>query len=127
MNANLPEEGYGKDGVDSDTFGLSNFTTVLSSRASQLLFGIALLAAGQSSAITTTYAGQYVMDGFLNLRMPMWARAVSTRAIAIVPCIAFSAAFPNGLVLNQMINWVNSLLGILLPFALTPLVKVSRS
>jgi len=67
------------------------------------------------------------MDGFLNIRMPMWARAVMTRSIAIVPCIAFSAAFPDGLVLNQLINWVNSLLGILLPFALTPLVKYNLS
>lgn len=120
-------EGYGKPGVDDATFGLSNFTEVLSSRASQLLFGIALLAAGQSSAITTTYAGQYVMDGFLNVRLPMWARALSTRAIAIVPCIALAAAFPDGLALNQMINWVNALLGILLPFALTPLIKYNVS
>ena len=54
------------------------------------------------------------MDGFLNVRLPMWARALSTRAIAIVPCIALAAAFPDGLALNQMINWVNALLGILL-------------
>ena len=88
-------------------------------------WGMALLAAGQSSAITTTYSGQYVMDGFLQIRLPVWSRAVITRLVAITPCVIVSVMFPSGPALNKIVNIVNSSLSVLLPFALTPLVKVS--
>ena len=88
------------------------------------LWGLALLAAGQSSAITTTYSGQYVMDGFLQIRLPVWSRAVITRLVAITPCVIVSVMFPSGPALNEIVNIVNSSLSVLLPFALTPLVKV---
>ena len=90
-------------------------------------WGVALLAAGQSSAITTTFTGQYIMDGFLHLRLPVWKRAVTTRLVAILPCIIVSAAFPSGPALNKMVNIVNSSISVLLPFALTPLVKYNCS
>jgi NRAMP (natural resistance-associated macrophage protein)-like metal ion transporter len=90
-----------------------------------ILWGLALLAAGQSSAITTTFTGQYVMDGFLHIRLPLWARAVVTRATAIVPCVLVAALIPDKL--NMMVNIVNSALAFLLPFAFTPLVKYVAS
>mmetsp|Transcript_19428 Transcript_19428/g.41836 ORF Transcript_19428/g.41836 Transcript_19428/m.41836 type:complete len:652 (-) Transcript_19428:506-2461(-) len=89
------------------------------------LWAVALLAAGQSSAITTTYTGQYVMDGFLQMNLPLRWRAIITRLIAIAPCIIVSVAFPNQL--NQLVNIVNSSLSFLLPFAFTPLVKYNCS
>eukprot|EP00243_Klebsormidium_subtile_P007097 TRINITY_DN30_c0_g1_i8.p2 TRINITY_DN30_c0_g1~~TRINITY_DN30_c0_g1_i8.p2 ORF type:complete len:171 (-),score=10.02 TRINITY_DN30_c0_g1_i8:1403-1915(-) len=55
---------------------------------SRKLFGIALLASGQSSAITGTYAGQYVMQGFLELRFKLWLRNLVTRVVAIMPSLA---------------------------------------
>ena len=85
------------------------------------LWATALLAAGQSSAITTTYTGQAVMEGFLNLDLPMKWRAIVTRLVAIAPCVFVSVLFPNDL--NQMVNIVNASLAFLLPFAFTPLVK----
>ncbi|KAG8643782.1 hypothetical protein MANES_11G066100v8 [Manihot esculenta] len=54
---------------------------------SSKLFAIALLASGQSSTITGTYAGQYVMQGFLNLRLTPWIRNFLTRCLAIVPSL----------------------------------------
>jgi len=90
-----------------------------------ILWGIALLAAGQSSAITTTYAGQFVMDGFLNIRLNVKIRAIVTRLVAILPCVLIAALLPN--YLNQLVNWVNALLAILLPFALLPLIKYNCS
>src|SRR6478735_243725 len=51
------------------------------------LFAVALLASGQSSTLTGTYAGQIVMEGFLNLRVRPWLRRLITRAIAIIPAI----------------------------------------
>ena len=49
------------------------------------LFGIALLCCGVNSTVTATLAGQIVMEGFLDIRLPPWARRLLTRAIAIVP------------------------------------------
>lgn len=106
--------------------GLTDFCTYFKSLpAGCTLWAIALLSAGQSSAITTTYTGQYVMNGYLQLQMPMWLRAVITRVVAILPGIVCAILFPSKL--NQMINFVNALLGLLLPFAFTPLVKFNCS
>ena len=106
--------------------GLTDFCSYFTSlRGGCLLWGIALLAAGQSSAITTTYTGQYIMDGFLELRLPIRVRAVATRLVAITPCVLVSLFFPKGL--NLMINFVNAALGFLLPFALLPLIKYNCS
>ena len=49
------------------------------------LFGIALLCCGLNSTVTATLSGQIVMEGFLDIRLPAWARRLVTRAIAIVP------------------------------------------
>jgi manganese transport protein len=47
------------------------------------IFAVALIAAGQSSTITGTLAGQIVMEGYLNLRIQPWVRRIITRLIAI--------------------------------------------
>ena len=49
------------------------------------LFGVALLCCGINSTVTATLAGQIVMEGFLNIRLPPWLRRLITRGIAIVP------------------------------------------
>ncbi|KAF6140359.1 hypothetical protein GIB67_006212 [Kingdonia uniflora] len=54
-------------------------------RSSSTIYVIALLASGQSSTITDTYSGQYIMQGFLNLKMKMWVRNLTMRCIAIIP------------------------------------------
>ena len=55
--------------------------------SSKYIWAIGLLAAGQSSTMTGTYAGQFVMEGFLNFTLPVWQRVMITRSIAIVPAI----------------------------------------
>ena len=60
--------------------------------AASTLFAIALLASGQNSTITATLAGQIVMEGFLNIRLPAWLRRLVTRLIAIVPAVAVAVA-----------------------------------
>ena len=89
--------------------------------AASIVFGIALLASGQNSTITGTLAGQIVMEGFLNLRLPVWLRRLVTRLLAIVPAvIVVGASGDSGatrlLVLSQVI------LSLQLPFAVVPLV-----
>ncbi|WCP14921.1 Divalent metal cation transporter MntH [Sphingobium sp. AntQ-1] len=86
------------------------------------LFAVALLASGQNSTITATLAGQIVMEGFVNLRVPAWLRRVVTRMLAIVPAVIVAALYGSEgttrlLVLSQVI------LSLQLPFAVIPLVK----
>ena len=118
------ESVYGAEGADK--VGLTDFCTYFQSlKGGCVLWGIALLAAGQSSAITTTYTGQYVMDGFLTLQLPLELRALVTRLVAIAPCVVVSILFPTRL--NDLISMVNATLSLLLPFAFTPLVKYNCS
>ena len=118
------ESVYGSEGASS--VGLTNFCTYFQSlKGGCLLWATALLAAGQSGAITTTYTGQYVMDGFLQIQLAPWLRCIITRLAVIAPSVAVSVMFPDKL--NQLVNVVNALLGLLLPFAFTPLVKYNCS
>ncbi|KMZ73126.1 Manganese transport protein mntH [Zostera marina] len=93
---------------------------------SSKMFAIALLASGQSSTITGTYAGQYVMQGFLNLKIRTWLRNLLTRMLAIVPSlivsiISGSAGAGKLIIISSMI------LSFELPFALVPLLKFTSS
>ena len=90
--------------------------------AASTLFAVALLASGQNSTITATLAGQIVMEGFLNLRMPIWLRRLITRLLAIVPAVIVAILYGESgtarlLVLSQVI------LSLQLPFAVIPLVQ----
>ncbi len=87
-----------------------------------ILFAVALLASGLNSTVTATLAGQIVMEGFLHLRLPQWARRLITRGIAIVPVVVVTAIYGERgtaelLVLSQVI------LSMQLPFAVIPLVQ----
>jgi manganese transport protein len=62
-------------------------TPMLGTSLASLAFGVALLAAGQSSTITGTLAGQVVMEGFLDLRLPLWQRRLLTRGMALIPAL----------------------------------------
>lgn len=96
-------------------------TPVLGASLASTFFAVALLAAGQNSTLTGTLAGQIVMEGFLNLRLPGWLRRLVTRLIAIVPAVIVTALYGERgtgqlLVLSQVI------LSLQLSFAVVPLV-----
>ncbi|KDP32024.1 hypothetical protein JCGZ_12485 [Jatropha curcas] len=87
------------------------------------IWGIGLLAAGQSSTITGTYAGQFIMGGFLNLRLKKWLRALITRSCAIIPTMIVALAFDSSEDTLDVLNeWLNVLQSIQIPFALIPLL-----
>ncbi|EXC04828.1 Metal transporter Nramp2 [Morus notabilis] len=89
------------------------------------IWGIGLLAAGQSSTITGTYAGQFIMGGFLNLRLKKWMRALITRSFAIVPTIVVAIFFNTSEASLDILNeWLNVLQSIQIPFALIPLLTL---
>jgi manganese transport protein len=90
------------------------------------LFAIALLACGLNSTVTATMAGQIVMEGFINFRMPAWLRRLTTRLIAIIPAVFVTLWYGEGqtaklLILSQVI------LSLQLPFAIVPLVQITAS
>jgi manganese transport protein len=90
------------------------------------LFGIALLCCGLNSTVTATMAGQIVMEGFINFRLPPWLRRLVTRGIAIVPAAGVTIAYGESgtaqlLILSQVV------LSLQLPFAVVPLVMLTGS
>ena len=99
---------------------------LLGSGIAPTLFAVALLACGLNSTVTATLAGQVVMEGFLNLRIPPWARRLITRAIAIVPAAAVTIYYGSAgtgrlLILTQVV------LSLQLSFAVVPLVMFTAS
>jgi manganese transport protein len=94
---------------------------LLGSAIAPTLFGIALLCCGMNSTVTATLSGQIVMEGFLDIRLPGWARRLITRAIAIVPAAIVTIWYGEKgsaqlLILSQVV------LSLQLPFAIVPLV-----
>ena len=95
-------------------------------QAAPVLFGVALLCAGQSSTLTGTLAGQIVMEGYLSLRMAPWLRRLITRLIALVPAVVVIAiageeATQRLLILSQVI------LSLQLSFAVIPLIHFTSN
>ena len=94
---------------------------MLGNKWAPILFAVALIAAGQSSTITGTLAGQIIMEGYLNLRIQPWVRRIITRLIAIVPAVIVIIVFGESatgkmLILSQVI------LSLQLGFAIIPLI-----
>ncbi|XP_019409099.1 PREDICTED: natural resistance-associated macrophage protein 1 [Crocodylus porosus] len=89
--------------------------------AALYIWAVGILAAGQSSTMTGTYAGQFVMEGFLQLRWSRFARVLFTRSCAIVPTVLV-AAFQDVQHLTGMNDLLNVLQSILLPFAVLPVL-----
>lgn len=90
------------------------------------LFAIALLCCGLNSTVTATMAGQIVMEGFLDIKLPSWLRRLATRLVAIVPALLVTWIYGAGetaklLILSQVV------LGLQLPFAIVPLVMFTAS
>lgn len=111
--------------------GLNNVTEIqdahrllepmLGSSLAPILFAVALIAAGQSSTVTSTLAGQVVMEGYLKLRLQPWIRRLITRLLAIVPAlititILGDESTGDMLILSQVI------LSLQLGFAVIPLI-----
>ncbi|TFW35754.1 Nramp family divalent metal transporter [Massilia horti] len=87
-----------------------------------ILFGLALLAAGQSSTFTGTIAGQVIMEGFLKLKIPCWQRRAITRALALAPAMAGVLTLGDHAI-GTMLVASQVVLSLQLPFALYPLIS----
>ncbi|KAF8685923.1 hypothetical protein HU200_043843 [Digitaria exilis] len=95
-------------------------------RSSSVVYAVALLASGQSTTISCTFAGQVIMQGFLDMKMKNWVRNLITRVIAIAPSLIVSiVSGPSGA--GKLIIFSSMVLSFELPFALIPLLKFCNS
>ena len=94
---------------------------LLGSAAAATLFGVALLCCGLNSTVTATLAGQIVMEGFINVRLPAWMRRLATRSLALIPAsigiIVYGESGTGALLIMSQV-----VLSMQLPFAIVPLV-----
>ncbi|KAL5273077.1 SLC11A1 family protein [Megaselia abdita] len=125
-NTTFVDNNDGNDIVNADLYKGGLFLGCTFGLASMYIYAVGILAAGQSSTMTGTYAGQFSMEGFLNLQWPRWKRVLFTRFIAIVPtfCVAFFSKIEDLTGMNDVLNAVNSLQ---LPFAVIPTVAFTSS
>jgi len=113
---------YTNPDLDDTSRLLGNFL----GKSASIVFGLALLAAGQSSTLTGTYAGQFVMEGFVEIKLPLWKRNLITRSIAILPSLIVAIlAGKSGS--TTLIILSSAILSFQLPFAIVPLVKFTSS
>jgi len=99
---------------------------LLGSKAAPIIFGIALIAAGQSSTITGTFAGQIVMEGFVGLKMRPWMRRLTTRLIAIIPTVIVIKVSGDNAI-NSLLILSQVILSLQLPFAIIPLLHFTSN
>lgn len=124
--------GHGEDlGTFSALYNALQDPTIAGSVASPILstlFAVALLASGQNSTITGTLTGQVVMEGFINMKIPTWARRLITRGISVMPVLACTIYFGGDEVaLDNLLIYSQVFLSIALPISMVPLVYFTSS
>jgi manganese transport protein len=108
----------GLTGIDSIEGAYAGFERLIGGGAA-LAFAVALLASGLSSSSVGTYAGQVVMQGFIDRRIPLFARRAVTMAPALV-VLAIGVDATDALVISQVV------LSFGIPFALVPMILLTR-
>jgi manganese transport protein len=113
---------------DSDWIRVAYLTLapLLGATAASTLFAVALLAAGQSSTITGTLAGQVVMEGFMHWRIKPWVRRLITRSLAILPAVLIIGLRGDNSV-TDLLTLSQVVLALQLPFAMFPLLHFTSS
>ena len=114
------------DLVQADIYKGGVFLGCVFGPAAMYIWAVGILAAGQSSTMTGTYAGQFAMEGFLNLKWKRWQRVLLTRTVAILPTF-FVAFYEKIEDLSGMNDLLNCLMSLQLPFALIPTIAFSSS
>ncbi len=119
----------------NNTSMLSNPILISVAKSSILstLFAVALLASGQNSTITGTLTGQVIMEGFVHMKMPLWARRLVTRLISVIPvliCVAMTGretTTQQHTALNLLMENSQVFLAFALPFSMLPLLLMTNS
>ena len=88
------------------------------------IWAVGILETGESSTMTGTYAGQFAIKGFLDIKWAHWKRVLFTR-IAILLTLLI-AIFANIRHLTNMKDIINVLQSLQLPFALFPILHFTN-
>jgi manganese transport protein len=106
---------------DSDWIQVAYVTLapLVGKAAASVLFAVALLASGQSSAITETLAGQVVMEGFMHWRIRPWLRRIIKRLRAITPAVVLIGMRGDNSI-TDLLTLSQVVLAIQLPLAMVP-------
>ncbi|HVO62782.1 MAG TPA: Nramp family divalent metal transporter [Terriglobales bacterium] len=114
--------------ADSDWIRIAYLTLapLLGTAFASTLFAVGLLAAGQSSTITGTLAGQVVMEGFMHWRIQPWVRRLITRSLAILPAVIIIGLRGDSSV-TDLLTLSQVVLALQLPFAMFPLLHFTSS
>lgn len=106
----------------------STFTGAVGGALMSTLFAIALLASGQNSTITGTLSGQIVMEGFLNIKIPQWARRLITRMIAVIPVFLCLWLYGSSATkIEDLLIFTQVFLSLALPFSIIPLTLATSN
>ena len=116
--------GTGHAGVTEIQDAYHLLDPIVGSGVATVLFGVALLASGQSSTFTGTIAGQVMMEGFLDLKIPCWQRRVITRGLALVPALC-GVLWLGDAGVGTLLVGSQVVLSLQLPFAIWPLVRLT--
>jgi manganese transport protein len=114
--------GTGHAGVTDIQDAYHLLDPIVGTGAAGLLFGVALLASGQSSTFTGTIAGQVIMESFINLKIPCWQRRVITRGLALIPALCGVLWLGDDAV-GKLLVGSQVVLSLQLPFAIWPLIR----
>lgn len=101
-------------------------TPLLHTQIASVVFAIALLISGQNSTLTGTLAGQIIMEGFIDIKIPAWARRLAGRCITIIPAL-FGIIYFGECCLSHMMIFSQIVLSLQLPFAVFPLIQFTNS
>lgn len=107
-----------------DAYHLLN--PLVGSSLAAILFGVALLASGQSSTFTGTIAGQVLLEGFMDLKIPCWQRRVITRLLALLPAV-FGILLLGEDGVGTLLVMSQVVLSFQLPFAIWPLIRFTSN
>ena len=126
---------FGKDAGALGTFGQlydalqdNRLAGAVASPVLSTLFAVALLASGQNSTITGTLTGQVIMEGFINMRLPIWVRRLVTRLISVAPVIIVTILYGGSeQALDRLLVNSQVFLSIALPFSMIPLTIFTSS
>lgn len=113
--------------VDIDLYKAGLYLGCQYGRPALYIWAVGIMAAGQSSTMTGTYAGQFVMEGFLQIRWARWKRVLLTRSLAIAPTFSLAFATKGLGDLTGMNDYLNVMMAIMLPFALIPMIILVSS
>ena len=124
MIAITAEHIYPLSAAKKREIGLYNFCDYIPFQGACVTWSLALSAAGLAASAAVSLSGNYVMSGFIDMRLPLWLRACITRALAILPALIISATTVNKQTVNNVIGVVNAFLTFMLPLVLVPLMRI---